>query len=729
MHSTHRHPSFGESTRPSSGIRKKSIPGRAKKACSHCQVRKIRCDVVERSPCSNCVDARTNCVVVEKKGPRAASREASPSFEHKQKILQHCHTFQLDDNDSAWDQDTSQRTNDRRPNIATPSNYEQAATTFDDSFNWSGNAAGQEVALTEASGSIDLSHLADLHDVFRFTRDNTVVPGFGPTDLGFNSAYVQHLSPSASTAFQIPGLSLSEAEYLGREGCLDLPPMPAFLEMARVYFLMVHPNLPIIAEDEFWSLWNGEHFTLGNYSFLLVKAMVFASINFMELETFLGLGFASKREARVMYYRQSKTLFDVGVEKDPIACAQACLLLSYYAPTYNTLRVNSYWLGNSIRFARIARADIHYRLRGRDRARSRLLKRLWWGVQMRDRILALGLRRRMQLELIQPPWQDESSILQVDDFEAELGRSHVHDLDTQHRIVDVLSLTCRLMQCLFHALTIYRHESLDERLETASSSLPETISNIQSSLRLLRHWQEQASRTFPSPIALDDAHESRPISIYANMMFIYHSAAIFALNEHLILLHQAISAARGLFSLDDCREDLETANLDMGRRVQEFVQVRLMKYLPISVSAFHAIPLVLQAINVAAARGTSNEGVENRRLEIFTRTLKGQQENFDGSDFCADVLSNLVAYAQDDEKFISSMINWRDGKETNGNGTSLANISNPNKVKLDWTNLVQKRPKLFLRLMLYLDFALCTGAPPQDDDFPLELRRDLPGPL
>lgn len=419
-------------------------------------------------------------------------------------------------------------------------------------------------------------------------------------------------------------------------------------------------------------------------------------------------------------------MFDVGVERDPVANAQACLLLTYYAPNYNRLRVNSYWLSNATRFAKIARADAHHKLRERDPNRSKLLKRLWWGVICRNHILSLGLRRACQINLDPPGWREEESILNIDDFQSELGFSLVHDLDTQHRIVDLVSNTCRLMQSLENALKLYRFEALEDRLEAASKDFKATVSDIYKSLAELRRWHDQAVRQFPFPIALDDAHETPTICVYANMMFCYYSSAVFALNQHLILLSEVFPQCRTFFTTDDAREALETANDDIGRRVQEFVQVRLVKYLPISASAFIAIPLVLQAINVTAARGTTNEGIENRRLEIFTRTLRSQQENFDGSDFCAEVLNNLVSYAKDDEKLVGSMSNWRDGKDGHANGVAALSMPGSSKVKLDWANLVHKRPCFFLRLMLYLDHALCTGGPPSDDDFPPVLRNGLP---
>lgn len=47
--------------------------------------------------------------------------------------------------------------------------------------------------------------------------------------------------------------------------------------MMRMYFRMNHPNLPIVDENHFWSLWNGDEYRVGEYSYLLLRAMMFAA--------------------------------------------------------------------------------------------------------------------------------------------------------------------------------------------------------------------------------------------------------------------------------------------------------------------------------------------------------------------------------------------------------------------------------------------------------------------
>jgi hypothetical protein len=174
-------------------------------------------------------------------------------------------------------------------------------------------------------------------------------------------------------------------------------------------------------------------------------------------------------------------------------------------------------------------------------------------------------------------------------------------------------------------------------------------------------------------------------------------------------------------TMQECEEALERTNNDIARRVQELVQVRLINYLPISANPIIGPPLILQAINVIAARGTRLEPAECRKFDVFTRTLQSLQSRFDGSDFISELMSNIIAYAREDESLVNSMSDWRKNATTT---YSLASAGG-NRIKAGWNNLVHQRPRLFLRLMVHLDYALCTGGPPAEKDFPEELRRGV----
>lgn len=373
---------------------------------------------------------------------------------------------------------------------------------------------------------------------------------------------------------------------------------------------------------------------------------------------------------------------------------------------------------NAARFARMAGADTFHL--AEDETRKKTLKRLWWGILFRDRILSLGLRWTPQVAL-NPRFKNSEYFLDAEDFSQDLGRSHVHDEDSQIRIIDIVTSTCSLVCKLTPALDVlYRHERVRERVADISNAVQTNITDVRNCLDGLHRWYERTIPIFPEPISLDDTHDS--ICIYANLLFCYYSSAVYALNLHRILIFVTIPASREHVSLENCREGSLSAMQDVGKRTQELVQARLAQFLPISASAYMALPLLLQAVDVAAVRGTELEAAETRKLDIFSRVLKSQEQVFDGSRFCREILSNIVAYAQNDERFFDWVAAWRDERGSNGH---IANRTDrpARKTKFGWADLILKRPHLYLRLLLNLDFALCTGSAPKEADLLPEILR------
>lgn len=79
-----------------------------------------------------------------------------------------------------------------------------------------------------------------------------------------------------------------------------------------------------------------------------------------------------------------------------MSSAQGALLLTYYVSAFDA-KVNTYWLSNAVYLAKSINAHRYSSLEQVSLKRSSQLKRLWCCCLLRDRILALGLRRPMQI--------------------------------------------------------------------------------------------------------------------------------------------------------------------------------------------------------------------------------------------------------------------------------------------------------------------------------------------
>ena len=153
-----------------------------------------------------------------------------------------------------------------------------------------------------------------------------------------------------------------------------------------------------------------------------------------------------------------QALFDTSTDVPPTVAAQTALLLTFWCPLDHVSgRANSVWLDIAIHHARRAKAHLAWNSTTslkmtelwsqHDLNTIRLLKRLWWCCIIRDRFLSLGLSRRMQIPRSYP-------ILVASDFETETEHCEVHDAETKHRLVSVLTQLMRLCNILTKLLPL-----------------------------------------------------------------------------------------------------------------------------------------------------------------------------------------------------------------------------------------------------------------------------------
>lgn len=433
----------------------------------------------------------------------------------------------------------------------------------------------------------------------------------------------------------------------------------------------------------------------------------------------------------------SQLIFDSFAEQDPLVNAQVCLLLSTRAmPNPNMPRWNNNWVTNAARFARVVRADRYYLCP--DPAKSALLKRLWWCVLFRDRSLALGLRRCCEVPLCLR-WTDESHILQPEDLRFELGHSRVYDERAQRQIFATFAPMCRLVQAVNPVLTLtYKWERLDQRLDNAWQALPAHVTDLAQAQAGLQEWHAAAIEQYPFPVQRG-ADTPPAVILFVHLMFFVYDNALMALHFHPLLLRECLPPRLGpppaTFPAPAAsRAGLEAAVDDVTARVRDLVHVgpQILHMAPIATTAFIVMPMFLQAVNVAAARGCpAREPAELAKLGTFRALLAAQRELFDGPDFCANLLIKVIGSAQQQPRQ-STSLSPPGSSAASAHATETATPTPPpppNAVpaKLDWGNLLYKRPRFLLRLVMYLDQSMCQVVQPIEEDFPPELRKGSAG--
>ena len=219
-------------------------------------------------------------------------------------------------------------------------------------------------------------------------------------------------------------------------------------------------------------------------------------------------------------YSYHQLLYDFRTETSLPAIAQAALLLSFQCKPHD-LQLNTSWLSTAIQYARADECHLYYCLPEITAQQRRAKKRLWWCCILRDRIVALGVRRPVQ---ITPDHFDFTQMPPTeDDFAGEIERSRVYNPGTKTLLARTFILQCQLAIALGTTLmTIYPLNGVTN-VDASNTSRPSELlqAKIVESERLLSAWMEKARahldhdlESFTTP--------NKSLRLYADLTLIYY---------------------------------------------------------------------------------------------------------------------------------------------------------------------------------------------------------------
>ncbi|KAF5024605.1 hypothetical protein F66182_3368 [Fusarium sp. NRRL 66182] len=674
---------------------------RATKACMGCRSRKVRCDVVHRPhQCTNCALDNAQCVV---KARRTKYRKRAPSVSGGRKRIAFKNTFQQATKDATFavinspspsepHQPTALSNGSSDPGSGSPS------ACFDDLWDPARMGYLEDNPIHHSSDKGEESNILGTDTTTqKFEFHATARKGTrSDSQLTSQSHVIYSYYPFLD--LDISGLSSSDVTYLEAQGCFGVPTREALDDFVREYFLHVHPGLPLLDEAVFWDMYLGNQQSRSGstLSLFVFQAMLFASSSFLSFSTLQSLGFTSKRNARDTYYRRSKLLFDLCGERSLVSNSQGSLLLSYNANMKDQKRTNSIWLATAIHMAQAAGADQFHAISDQSPAAINELKRLWWCCIVRDRILPLGVRRQLHIASIDV-YQDHY-VLTEQDFAREMEESHVYGPQTKKTLIQLFITLCELAVPLTEVIKIlYTTGRSPNVSSTILGNLETTRESIRSCEAGLETWFEKATIQFPTPAGIVSSEES--LVLYTNLMYIYYYSARFALYQHEAF---AISLGSKGNCLNDrlcqTRAQLEGATLGITDNLKELIQLKLGKFLPISMVAYAALPLVLHILDVKLANKPSQAAQKQGRLNVYMEAMKSMQNLYDGVDDVWTFIRAAVDFATEGDQNYEF---WPLNRCSADPGTG-PNVDSPN----DWGNVLVREPILYFRLARTIDLSL-----------------------
>ncbi|KAF5568037.1 cutinase transcription factor 1 beta [Fusarium phyllophilum] len=639
----------------------KSAPTRrrASKACMNCRVRKVRCDVV-RNPqrCTNCALDDAECTVVARR---------AKYFQQQQ-----------EGKDTAVTGPISPYLLDQDPFLfQSPSDHspESPSTCFEGMEDLTARGCIEKVYQQPVIQSEVYHDLESCEAPYSVTSRQSAGPN---SRSHITYSYYPFLTLDMS------GLEPDDVHYLESRNCLSVPTPDALDDFIREYFLHVHPGLPLLDEADFWAVYSGDKEPCGGptISLFLLQAMLFVSCSFVPFTTLKCLGFTSRRNAREKYYRRAKLLLDICSGRDLVSNAQGALLLTYYATTRDRARTNSILLATAIQYAQGAEADQFHKRPDQDSDITNSLQRLWWCCIVRDRILPLGVRRQLHITSINPALDH----LTEQDFEKEILGSQVYSEQPKR------------------SLTVY---GMGQSAADSISPMIENQKHIEESIKFcevsLDAWFDKASIQFPTPAGITSTEKS--LVLYTNLMYIYYHSARVALYQYEAFVVSLTSPGPGMDGkLHQTRLQLEDATLGITDNLKELVQLKVARFLPVSIIAYAALPLVLHILDVKLAKLPSQTARKQGRLNMYMEAMKGLQNLYDGVD---DVW-NFIRAAIDSAT--SGTLDACSSSADSIPSSALCSKPSPSiLVADDWGKFLLQEPILYFRLSRTIDLSLAVG--------------------
>ncbi|ATY61833.1 cutinase transcription factor 1 beta [Cordyceps militaris] len=687
---------------------------RAARACVSCRARKVRCDVVEGAPCGNCRWDNVECIVQEsrrrKKSTLAASAVGQNNNQAEAQIRSKTTTATTTTSNSANVDDgpssgiSNGYMNALDNGAATPiaSNNlrrQSTASAFSSATTTSGiDSLGGLMPncmvdshmphlIYQRSGfrpdllsqaSIDHSHGSPTSSSLWGGDSNTVNPNrlFGDSGIASatqnftNSLDQFHFHAAAQPTPQLPPflrplpskITPEDVSYLQMKGALTLPAIPLQNALLQAYVEYIHPFMPLMDLHPFLSIVNNRNGFNGQMSLLLYHAVLFAATASVDMKRLREAGYTSRKAARKAFFQKTRLLYDFDYESDRLVLVQSLLLMTYWYETPDDQKDTWHWMGVAISLAHTIGLHRKPGANSMTESKRKLWKRIWWSCFMRDRLIALGMRRptRIKDEDFDVPMLMES------DFEIQTLADNnsllpaecvvIRDLAMQRELATLCIHKAKLCLGISHMLktqysVLIRDNMKPENTTNSTMMLfPNKFENVDAVDTIdaeLRAWADSLPESCRyRPLTEADTEGGRStVTVHRTLLHMVHQTTISALHRPQFLPSSPTQMPTTSRQVQDMsRVKVRDSAMQITRMVTELHNFRLEKYLPTT-----GVTVILPAmiIHLLEMKGSSKEARERAMIGFrqCMRVMEKLREIYSAADYATGFLDAALRKA------------------------------------------------------------------------------------
>jgi hypothetical protein len=248
--------------------------------------------------------------------------------------------------------------------------------------------------------------------------------------------------------------------YLQNKGALSIPNIELRNELIRCYAEVIHPFMPLLDLHDFIATidCNDGSKQIG---LLLFQSVMFAGVASVDMRHLENAGYTSRRDARRDFFKKPRLLYDFDLEADRIPLIQSLLIMTSWYETPDDQKDSHHWMGIAVSLAQTI--GLHRnpeKSASIEPAKQKLWKRIWWSTYMRDRLIALGMRRPTRIK----SGDFDVPMLTVDDFEIAvlpedsccipLDCNLLRDVEKQRQLAVLCIEKAKLCMCISSVLSV-----------------------------------------------------------------------------------------------------------------------------------------------------------------------------------------------------------------------------------------------------------------------------------
>ncbi|TVY32554.1 Cutinase transcription factor 1 beta [Lachnellula subtilissima] len=668
----------------------KPVKRRAAKACAACRARKVRCDVMQRYhitadgevTCSNCTMDGIKCVIEEskrrKKHLNGEPADPAPASQPVTNGSTQAWTngmvnpSDIVNTDRRWS--GSQMSSDPGDNGHVPGHVPHAI------YQNMTQQIDQEEMMRRASYIPIPSPYAVESNVSYNSLLKSVSMTGDRTTTRLDSPALPPVTPATPVTLskhQLPGYLKSlpqritsvDVDYLVAKGALSLPETPVRDALLQAYIEFVHPYMPLIDAHEVLHIIDEGTGQSGELSLLLFQAIMFAGTAFVDMEMLRKAGFSTRKAARKAFFQKARVLYDFDYEQDRLALVQSLLLMTYWYETPDDQKDTWHWMGVAISLAHTIGLHRNPDKSNMEPKQKKLWKRIWWSCFMRDRLVALGMRRPTRVK-------DEDydvPMLTPDDFDVTplpISNSIIppentlaRDVEAQKQLAQMCIAKAKLCLCISQVLSaqysvLIKDQGMQGQEGNTRSSVmlfPKKLDQTDEVRRCDKELSEWIN-TLPESCAYSNevtmGNSGPSMFVQRSLLHMIYFTTLSALHRPQVLPSGVLpDSSRKLQDLS--RKKVREASREITRIAQALHTRGLEKYLPTTGVTVLLPAIIIHLLDIKS----SNDEARQQAMDGFCQcmvVLEKLRDTYASADFATQFLEAAIKRADIDVVMSSS---------------------------------------------------------------------------